>query len=177
MAETTTTAAPAGVISRLAIGDSVMQAAVSTLTDRYGFTVDAAKSRQFSEVVPVITGLVAQGRLDASSTVVIHLGTNGTIGRSDLETVLNELSGVGRVILVTGHADRSWIAGNNSLLAAQQGVNGNVTVLYWDALASGCSEWATNNGQSASCFASDGIHLNQSGVNYYVELIRATAGF
>jgi hypothetical protein len=77
------------------------------------------------------------------------------------------LADVPVVVVLTGKADRPWIAGNNALLRALPATRPNVTVLDWEALSAGCP---------GSCFYEDGIHLTQSGQDYYAGLVKRLLG-
>ena len=169
---TVATTVPVGSARFLAIGDSVMLGAASPLK-AMGFTVSAHESIQFSEVVPQVVNLIESGV--TPDLVVVALGTNGTIDDDDASEMFGALSAVPHVIVLTVHVDRSWVPGNNELIQTLPGQFPNVTVLNWDALASGCVDWAKAQGLSGNCFGSDGFHLSADGADYYVELIRYTA--
>jgi peptidoglycan/LPS O-acetylase OafA/YrhL len=174
----TTEAPPANLGTRVAIGDSVLLGAGPTLRDQLGFTVLADESRQFSYYVPMIEEWAANGQLAGVETVVIALGTNGTIDEDDAREVLDLLSGVPRVLLVHNYVDRSWASGNNALMDRLAGEYPNVgpSPLYWDVLAADCETWAAATGLNGNCFYSDGIHLDSAGQRYFVQLIGDTLG-
>jgi peptidoglycan/LPS O-acetylase OafA/YrhL len=169
---TVATTLPPANTRLIAIGDSVMLGAASPLK-AMGFTVSAHESIQFSEVVPQVVNLMESGI--TPDLVVVALGTNGTIDDDDAAEMFGALSSVPHVIVLTLHVDRSWVPGNNELIQTLPGQFPNVTVLNWDALASGCVDWAKAQGMSGNCFGSDGFHLSADGADYYVELIRYTA--
>ena len=66
------------------------------------------------------------------------------------------------VLLLTGKADRGWIADNNAKLRAVPATHPNVTVVDWEVLSATCE---------GRCFYDDGIHLTQSGQNFYADVI------
>jgi hypothetical protein len=101
------------------------------------------------------------------SVVVVHLGTNGGFSQETLDSMLSTLSNVPVVLLVTGKADRGWIAGNNDLLRAVPANHPNVTVVDWQAISQTCPD---------RCFYDDGIHLTQSGQNFYADMIGRVLG-
>ena len=113
----------------------------------------------------MIQQLAASGRL--TGTVVVHLGTNGGFTSDQLDAFMEALAGVPQVLVLTDHAQRSWIAGNNQHIAALQGTYPNVLVGNWDALAADCP---------GSCFYDDGIHLRPDGQSYYTALIQSWSG-
>ena len=84
-----------------------------------------------------------------------------------LDAFIEALAGVPQVLVLTDHAQRSWIAGNNQHIAALQGTYPNVLVGNWDALAADCP---------GSCFYDDGIHLRPDGQSYYAALIQSWSG-
>ncbi len=154
-----TTEAPAPAISKLAVGDSVMLGAAAPLTD-IGFTVDAVESRAWVNGLDFVETLGRQGRLP--DTLVIHLGTNGPIGQSNMDRMMAAVASVPQVLLVTNDVDRDYTAANNELIFAAAAANPNVTLLDWQGLASGCV---------GDCFEADGFHLKPDGRNYYAQLI------
>jgi hypothetical protein len=77
------------------------------------------------------------------------------------------LADVPVVILLTGKADRGWVTGNNEKLRAVPATYPNVSVIDWEVISSSCE---------GNCFYNDGIHLTQSGQNYYSGLIGTVLG-
>ena len=148
----------------VALGDSVMLGAAEELQAR-GFQVDALVSRQMKDFVPTMAALRDNGTF--GSVVVIHLGTNGGFSQDTLEQMLATVADVPVVLLLTGKADRGWIADNNAKLRAVPATHPNVTVIDWEVLSPGCE---------GRCFYDDGIHLTQSGQNFYANLIGTVLG-
>jgi peptidoglycan/LPS O-acetylase OafA/YrhL len=148
----------------VALGDSVMLGAAEELQAR-GFQVDALKSRQMSNYLPEMAALRDNGTF--GSVVIVHLGTNGGFSQATLDQMLAILADVPVVILLTDKADRGWIAGNNEKLRAVPASHPNVSVIDWEVLVGGCE---------GNCLYDDGIHLTQSGQNYYAGLIGAVLG-
>jgi hypothetical protein len=143
----------------VALGDSVMLGAAEELQAR-GFQVDALQSRQMKAFVPTMQTLKDNGTF--GSVVVVHLGTNGGFSQETLDSMLATLADVPVVLLLTGKADRGWIADNNAKLRAVPAAHPNVTVVDWEVLSAGCE---------GRCFYDDGIHLTQSGQNFYADVI------
>jgi peptidoglycan/LPS O-acetylase OafA/YrhL len=148
----------------VALGDSVMLGAAEELQAR-GFQVDAQVSRQMKDFVPTMQALRDNGTF--GSVVVVHLGTNGGFSQDTLDQMLATLAEVPVVLLLTGKADRGWIADNNARLRAVPASHPNVTVVDWEVLAGGCE---------GRCFYDDGIHLTQSGQNYYADIVGRVLG-
>ncbi len=144
------------------VGDSVMLAARSALTDLFPkVLVDAHVSRQPLDIFDRIRLRKKVGQL--GDVVVIGAGTNGVIRSADLMALLSQLTDRSRVVLVTCRADRSWIAqSNRSILAAAAAFPGNVRVADWASLAVGHRDW----------FYADGIHTKAAGSAAYAALIR-----
>jgi peptidoglycan/LPS O-acetylase OafA/YrhL len=151
--------ATAAGFPRVALGDSVMLGAAEELQSR-GFQVDALQSRQMKAFVPNMQTLRDNGTF--GSVVVVHLGTNGGFSQETLDAMLATVADVPVVILLTGKADRGWIAGNNDKLRAVPESHPNVTVIDWEVLSASCE---------GRCFYDDGIHLTQSGQNFYAEVL------
>jgi peptidoglycan/LPS O-acetylase OafA/YrhL len=161
---TTTTTLPKGPVNFLAIGDSVMLGSAAVLTER-GYTVSAEVSRQMIDMVPVMQQLGEAGVFD--DVVVIHLGTNGPFEKDTLDAFLEPMSSVPNVIVLNVHANRSWAASNNQLLADRDSPGDNIIVIDWNMLATQCP---------GDCFADDGIHLNETGQKYYADVISDVTG-
>ena len=148
----------------VALGDSVMLGAAEELQAR-GFQVDAQVSRQMKDFVPTMQALRDNGTF--GSVVVIHLGTNGAFSQETLDQMLATVADVPVVLLLTGKADRGWIGANNERLLAVPTVRPNVTVVDWQVLSDACP---------GRCFYDDGIHLTQSGQNFYASIIGRVLG-
>ncbi len=147
------------VIPKLALGDSVMLGAAPQLAAQ-GFTVDAIVSRAFINGLDTVLTLQSQDRL--GDVVVVHLGTNGTIGTTNMTRMMEALAGVPQVLLVTVDAPVEWVPGNNALIRETAGAYPNVTLLDWAAVTAECP---------GECFYDDGFHLRPDGQEYYASLI------
>ncbi len=148
----------------VALGDSVMLGATEEL-GALGFVVDAVVSRQMKSYLPDMQVIRDNGTF--GSVVVVHLGTNGDFSQETLDRMMGILAEVPVVLVLTGKADRGWVAGNNDKVRALPAAHSNVTVLDWEVLSAGCQ---------GRCFYDDGIHLTQSGQDYYTGLIAAVLG-
>lgn len=161
---TTTTTAVAVVLDQLTLGDSVMLGAAVQLED-LGFVVDAQESRAFVNGLDTVLTLEQQGRL--GDVVVIHLGTNGAINPDDMTRMMDALSDVPQVLLLTVDVNRDYTAGNNALLFQTAGAYPNVVLLDWAGRAADCP---------GDCFYDDGFHLRPDGQDYYASLIAEILG-
>jgi hypothetical protein len=99
--------------------------------------------------------------------VVVHLGTNGPFTKETLDAFLAPLSKVPNVIILNVRANRSWTASNNALLAARDRPGDNIILIDWQTLSNNCP---------GSCFAADGIHLNDTGQRFYADTIGDVTG-
>ncbi len=148
----------------VAVGDSVMLGAAEQLTAS-GFVVDAVKSRQLISYVPELEAVKLAGAL--TSVIVVHLGTNGPFSDASLELLMSVLVDVPTVVMLTGKGDRDWMAGNNGKIRALPRIFPNVTVLDWEVMSASCE---------GRCFYDDGIHLTQSGQNFYSLIVNRLLG-
>ncbi len=140
----------------LAVGDSIMLGASSALDRQFpGIAIDAKVGRQFSEGVEIVRALAAAGTIPG--TVIVHLGTNGTVSAAKCDDLFGLLAGK-RVVLVNLHVPRPWEGPNNDVLAACAARHG-ATVIDW------------HNG--AVGLAHDGYHLGGPGPAAYASLIAA----
>jgi hypothetical protein len=149
--------APGG--GALCIGDSVMLGASPAYRGTLTMcgTIDAAVSRQFAAGPGLVAGRPLPG------TVIVHLGTNGTISPGDLDVLLGRLVGVPRVVLVTVQVSgsRPWEGADNALIRGTPGRYGNVVVADWKAASDGHRDW----------LGADGIHLSPAGAAGYAATI------
>ncbi len=140
-------------------GDSDMLGSADALRAALpGITVDAEVSRQFSEGVAIIELLAAAGQLPG--TVVVHLGTNGSIGAQRCDQLMSAAAGR-QVVLLTLEVPRSWEAPNNGALrecAARHGA----AIADWNAVA------------EPQLLAGDGFHVRGDGARRYASLVAAT---
>jgi lysophospholipase L1-like esterase len=94
--------------------------------------------------------------------VLLHLGTNGTIGADSMQRMMTALADVPRVILFTNDVDKEWTQGNNELIYATAENHPNVQLVAWNDLNDLCVD---------DCFASDGFHMNANGSTFYAQVI------
>jgi peptidoglycan/LPS O-acetylase OafA/YrhL len=144
----------------LAIGDSVMVGAAPELERRLGsaLVLNAAISRQADDVVALIEGYRAAGRLP--DTVVLQLGNNGPLLSEQMGDLRDALRGVDHIFLVNVQAPVSWEDESNGALSDAADSWPNTNLLDWNKLAN-----------SDRDLTFDGIHLTPAGVRAYVGLI------
>ena len=145
-----------------AIGDSVMLAAAPQLQESFpGIAIDAVVSRQMRQAPQIVQALRDAGSL--RSTVVVGLGTNGSIDPATLDEV-RELVGPERtLVLVTAQAPRGWTAGVNAHLTAFSERYRLVTL----------SDWRGAISPQLSLLARDQIHPGSAGGRVYVGALTA----
>lgn len=143
------------------IGDSVTLASVAGLQEAMPeVTIDAKTSRGVGEAVKIMANLDAKGKL--KEFVVISLATNGLVTSDDLAKIV-QAAGDREIILVTAHAERSWIEATNKALFDAARTFDNVTIADWDAVIAAHPKE----------LARDGIHPGpKGGARYTQEIVR-----
>lgn len=147
--------------SRLGVGDSVMLGAKHRLEGR-GFAVNTAVSRQVSDGVDLLREKARNGTL--RTNVVVHLGTNGTFGRSQCRAMRSVVGKDRRLFLVTVLVPRAWEAGNNRVIRRCASRFSHVYLVDWRRFASSRS----------GLVESDGYHLTARGARKYAALVDRT---
>lgn len=143
-----------------ALGDSVMLASLPELQAAFpGIWVDAAVSRGLDAGVGITADLAAQGQL--RPVLVVGLGTNGPIARSDLSE-LKRVADTRPIVLVNASGDRWWIPEVNETLASFANARRGVVLADWNGAVASVPD----------ALAGDGIHPNPSGGEIYAGVIR-----
>jgi hypothetical protein len=143
----------------LAIGDSVMLGARGALQNAIpGIAVDAIVSRQFSQLPSVLAGYRDRGQLPG--TIVMHLGTNGSVTSGDLDAAMH-IAGGRLVVFVNVWVPRRWEASSNAAIIDGAG--------RWDARV---ADWRSIAAQGG-LLAGDGYHVNGAGANAYAAMVQA----
>lgn len=93
--------------------------------------------------------------------IVVGLGTNGPIERSDLNE-LKRIAGTRPIVLVNAYGDRWWIPEVNETLASFAKNRRGVVLADWNAAVAGVPD----------ALAGDGIHPNPSGGEIYAATVR-----
>jgi peptidoglycan/LPS O-acetylase OafA/YrhL len=157
-------AGPPLVAGRItAIGDSVMLGAANALQARLGdgLWLDAMQNRQFSAGVDTIRTLRDSGQL--GSTVVVQLGTNGTVDPAAFDDMMQILSGARRVVIINAKVPRPWEDQVNSTLSDGAKRYKNAVLLDWHSIGGAHPEY----------FYDDAIHLRPEGATAYAEIVAA----
>jgi lysophospholipase L1-like esterase len=123
-------------------------------------TVDATVSRQMSEGPAVV-----RSHAPYPATVIVHLGTNGTVNGADVEAMMQALEGVPTVVLATVQLNggRSWQGQANGEIRAAAGRWPNARLADWEAASNGHPEY----------FSGDGVHLSAAGAQAYADTLAA----
>jgi hypothetical protein len=144
----------------LGLGDSVLLGAAPALqTTIPGMEVDAVVSRQFHEAPGIVTWRSHAGALPG--TVVLHLGTNGTVRPDHCDHVVSA-AGNRRVIIVNLRVPRPWQDTNNQVLF-DCAVRNGTAYIDWYNLSAGHGDW----------LAADGFHMRPAGAAAYAAAIAA----
>ena len=154
---------PSGV---LAVGDSVMVGATSSLVARLGpqLTLNAAISRSAADVITILRRYRAAG--DLPQKVIVQVGANGPISREERKELTRVLRGVPRSYLVNVLVTRGWQDESNRALQEVAKALPNATLIDWHGAAEGRDN-----------LTDDGTHLTTAGQALYSSLIaRAVKG-
>jgi hypothetical protein len=158
------TAAPSGHrhagVPPLAIGDSTMLLAMPYLA-REGFAVNAHGCRQYDEALALLRHL--RGARLLPHLVLVALGADGSITRSDVDQTLS-IMGSGRILVLVTPRELGGGSGSDAATVRLAGRRhpGRVRVLDWVAYASGHGGW----------FQPDGLHLTFTGAAAFAGFLR-----
>ena len=149
--------------SLVVFGDSVVLSGLDPIKATLGdISIDAEVGRQPVEISERIDLRRKERRL--GNDIVIHMGTNGVIARSDLEPILQELSDRRRVVLVNVKVPRNWMDESNAMINELVPLYPNVRLADWATVADG----------KRGYFGPDGVHLTKTGGEAFAALIKAT---
>jgi len=151
-------AAPRGPV--LAVGASVMLAAIGPLEHRLHARVDAAVARQPAEIVERLQAYRDAGGLPP--VVVVQTGENGPLYRDDLLALKEVLRGVPRVVLVNVRSPEvSWADDTNAKLDELKSTWPQATVADWHDAS-----------DDDDLLYDDGTHPNPAGAAVYARVVR-----
>ena len=146
-----------------AFGDSVLLGASRGLGEVFRAEVDAKVAEQADQLAEVVRSRVAGGQVE--DLVIVHVGNNGIVTEEQLRSILDELSGVPKVVLVNTRVPRSWMRPNNALIARVAADYPNVAL----------ADWAKASEEHRDWFVKDRVHLTTAGAQAYTRLIAQTA--
>ena len=142
------------------IGDSIgvgIEPSLKTLIPK--LVNDSKVSRQFYQAKDVVRELLNSGKL--AQTVIIELGTNGTIKESDMRALIEQLGSGRKIVFVNCQVPRSWGAPNNAVIAKVVPDYPNTAIADW---------YGASLGQSGY-LAKDGFHPSTTGAKVLAQLI------
>lgn len=143
-----------------AIGDSVMVEVGPALQELFpDIVVDSKIGRQMYQAPQVIKNLKDQGML--GNTVIIELGANGAFTEKQFADILELLGKDRQIVLINTRVPKPWESVVNKLLAQTADDNSNIKLVDWYTASSGHNEY----------FYSDGVHLQQAGLQAYASLV------
>lgn len=145
----------------LMIGDSVSVRTVPYFEQAFpNGKIDAQVSRQFGAGTELLKEYVDQGRV--GGVVVIALGTNGLVTGEQIDQLMSVVGDKRTVALVTTRSPRGWVDDTNAALRDAAARYQNVRLVDWHAYSEGKND----------VFDGDGTHLNESGAEQYIGLIK-----
>ncbi|HEX3394210.1 MAG TPA: acyltransferase family protein [Acidimicrobiales bacterium] len=157
----TTSAAPIQA-KVTAIGDSVLletqDALAAKIADLY---FDADVARQTSRTLAAARALRASGKL--GDEVVLQVGNNGTITKSQFDQFMDVFASVRRVVIVNIKVPRPWEQANNDVLADGVQRTPKAVLVDWNKLGAAHPD----------VFENDSVHLTPSGVQLLTDAIVA----
>jgi len=157
---TTTAPPPPAGQGVTAIGDSIMVDASTDLEAMLpGIVIDAKVGQQLYQVQSTVPQLKANG--DIGNRLILELGTNGPYSVTQLETLLNSLGPMKKIVLINTRVPRPWQTQVNATIATVAAHYPNTTLMNWYA----------DSANDPQYFYTDGIHLNPAGAQYYASLI------
>lgn len=150
-----------GAYDILLIGDSVSVRTIPYFQQvfPYGF-IDAKESRQFEVGIELFQSYLDQGKV--GGIVVFCLGTNGLVTDDQVNELMQKAGNDRRVVFVTTRSPQPWVGATNQALEGAAQRYKNVRVVDWYSFSNGRDD----------LFDGDGTHLNETGAQTYVGLIR-----
>ena len=143
------------------LGDSVMLSAANYIQEKYpDCHIDAAVSRHIGQEQDPYKVMVNNGWVH--DTVVVSLGTNGTLYDFAVESLLELIGEDHSIFWVNNYGPHlQWQDSNNAYLQEVAKNHSNVTIIDWYSLVSAHPEWLSG----------DGVHPNDEGAKAFTDLI------
>ncbi len=140
------------------VGDSVLLSASTYLKDYLPNSyIDAKVGRQFRE----IRSLIDEGKFKDYNKIVIALGNNGYVRKSDVVNIIEKLKDKD-IYFVTVKVPKPWQNQVNNLYREIANEYPNVKIIDWYSYSQDKDE----------IFVKDKVHLNQRGVKIYASLLK-----
>ena len=119
----------------------------------------AKVSRQFYEAKGFVQELLNAGTL--APTVIIELGTNGTVSESDMRALIEQIGSDRKIVFVNCQVPRSWGVPNNKVISRVVPDYPNTIIADWYNASLGKSNY----------LAKDGFHPSTMGAKVLSQLI------
>ncbi|MGL4248963.1 MAG: acyltransferase family protein [Lactococcus garvieae] len=145
-----------------AVGDSVMVAGSTNLQEAFPrMTIKAVVGEQVDGGATILAE--NKEAVKKADTVLIGLGTNGTLTVGDTNYVAKIMEEIGDkpVFWINNKMPRPWETNNNEQLEAMAKKYPNLTIIDWHGLSENQSSW----------FYSDAIHPKDQGAINYTRLV------
>ena len=140
-------------------GDSVILGIRTKLSSHYSIgLVNARVGRQIQELIDVVRADQIHVK---NSTVILDLGNNNRLLRSDVETLFGLLKNQPHIILVNTAVPRGWRDENNQIIRSVASEYAQTQIVDWASISENHPEF----------FGPDGVHLNDLGSDVYVAAI------
>jgi len=141
-------------------GDSIILGVGTQLASHLPVVLlDARVGRQIGDLI--ITVRAHQSR-HQDSPIVLDVGNNNYLREKDVRTLLDLLKIQPKVVLINTAVPRGYRDGNNRIIRRVVSDYTNVTLVDWATKSSGHPEY----------FGPDGVHLDQAGINAYINAIK-----
>ena len=143
------------------IGDSVMADASATLQGEFPkMIINAQVGRQASAAPAVLKQMDANHQL--ANTVLVSLGTNGTISQDTLNQIMSILGPQRTVFWLNVHVPtKPWQNDVNNTLNQAQKQYHNLHVIDWYSYSNNHPDW----------FYADNVHPNEYGLKFYGDFV------
>jgi len=154
----------------LILGDSIFDGWSGYLLHVFpNALIDARVGRQFSSAIPIYRRLLAYPGIQAISTIVVELGTNGPVTPQQIQRFM-DLAGPNRqVIFIVPQVPRPWAGEVQSLYGQLPREYPNVRLEYWNRLSR-----LPDGQENMAYFWGDGVHPNWRGIQVLVEGLQQT---
>lgn len=143
------------------VGDSVMADASNTLQQEFPkIVINAQVGRQANAAPDILQTMKDQQQL--ASTVLISLGTNGTVSQDTISKIMDIVGSDRNVFWLNVHVPtKPWQNAVNDTLQKAQKQYHNLHIIDWYGYSNNKSDW----------FYADDVHPNENGLKYYGEYI------
>jgi hypothetical protein len=121
--------------------------------------LDARVGRQIGDLI--ITVRAHQSK-HQDSPIVLDIGNNNYLLEKDVRTLLDLLKVQPKVVVINTAVPRGFRDGNNRIIRRVVSDYSNVTLVDWANISNNHPEY----------FGPDGVHLDQAGIEIYVNAIK-----